>query len=165
MIEPMNEMWPEERKQLAPEDQHQGADLNFRALLLVGAGLVLLIALAIAGGNLLTPEAADVRATRRPLDPERIEEPPDPRITQSHRLQRRQLERRVAERLSSYGWVDRDAGVARIPIQRAVELVLERGLPARMEPDGARVNVPPAGAGPASGREANPVEEGPSDGR
>jgi hypothetical protein len=32
-------------------------------------------------------------------------------------------------RLHSYGWVDRNAGVAHIPIERAMQLLLERGLP------------------------------------
>jgi len=33
--------------------------------------------------------------------------------------------------LNSYGWVDRQNGVVRIPIDRAMRLTLERGLPAR----------------------------------
>jgi hypothetical protein len=33
--------------------------------------------------------------------------------------------------LSSYGWADPNAGTVRIPIQRAKELLLERGLPVR----------------------------------
>jgi len=36
-----------------------------------------------------------------------------------------------AELLHSYGWVDKDAGVARIPIDRAIDLISEQGLPAR----------------------------------
>ncbi|MGH9555726.1 MAG: hypothetical protein ACRD2Y_07875 [Terriglobales bacterium] len=35
--------------------------------------------------------------------------------------------------LSSYGWVDAKAGVARISIDRAMELVAQRGLPVRAE--------------------------------
>jgi hypothetical protein len=35
--------------------------------------------------------------------------------------------------LTSYGWVDQNAGVVRLPIDRAKELLLERGLPARGE--------------------------------
>jgi hypothetical protein len=31
--------------------------------------------------------------------------------------------------LNSYGWVDEKAGVARIPIERAMELTVQRGLP------------------------------------
>jgi hypothetical protein len=33
--------------------------------------------------------------------------------------------------LHNYGWVDKEAGVVRIPIERAIELTLERGLPIR----------------------------------
>jgi hypothetical protein len=35
------------------------------------------------------------------------------------------------EVLSTYGWVDRNGGVVRIPIARAKSLLLERGLPVR----------------------------------
>jgi hypothetical protein len=31
--------------------------------------------------------------------------------------------------LNSCGWVDRNAGIVRIPIDRAMQLILERGLP------------------------------------
>lgn len=33
--------------------------------------------------------------------------------------------------LKSYGWIDRKAGVVRIPVDRAIELLAERGLPLR----------------------------------
>ncbi len=33
--------------------------------------------------------------------------------------------------LNSYGWVDKDAGIARIPIERAIELTAQKGLPYR----------------------------------
>jgi len=33
--------------------------------------------------------------------------------------------------LSTYGWMDRNAGIVRIPIDRAKALLLERGLPVR----------------------------------
>jgi hypothetical protein len=39
---------------------------------------------------------------------------------------------------STYGWLDRDAGVVRLPVERALEIVLEEGLPARKEGDQAR---------------------------
>lgn len=40
---------------------------------------------------------------------------------------------RVAEeaRLRAYGWIDRPAGVIHIPIERAMDLIAERGLPTR----------------------------------
>ena len=33
--------------------------------------------------------------------------------------------------LNSYGWVDRNAGITRIPIERAMDKVLQQGLPVR----------------------------------
>jgi hypothetical protein len=38
----------------------------------------------------------------------------------------RQLREQELQMLDSYGWVDRDNGVARIPIDRAMQLMLER---------------------------------------
>jgi hypothetical protein len=38
---------------------------------------------------------------------------------------------RDKELLSTYGWVDRPAGVVRIPIDRAIDITLERGFPVR----------------------------------
>jgi hypothetical protein len=42
---------------------------------------------------------------------------------------------REKELLTSYGWVDRERGVVRIPIERAKELLVERGLPSARIPD------------------------------
>jgi hypothetical protein len=36
--------------------------------------------------------------------------------------------------LNNYGWVDRSRGIVRVPIDRAMELLLKRGLPTRMNP-------------------------------
>ena len=44
--------------------------------------------------------------------------------------------------LSSYGWMDQNAGTIRMPIDRAKELLMERGLPARS-------SIPAGPAGPA----------------
>ncbi len=50
--------------------------------------------------------------------------------------------------LSSYAWVDREAGVARIPVSRAIDLVAEQGLPA---PAPGPEALPSAPAVPATG--------------
>src|ERR1051326_5575586 len=54
--------------------------------------------------------------------------PPEPRLQVAPKAdldQRRAAER---EHLERYGWVDRDRGIARIPIERAMKLLSERGL-------------------------------------
>jgi hypothetical protein len=35
------------------------------------------------------------------------------------------------EQLSTYGWVDKNNGLVRIPVDRAMDIVLQKGLPAR----------------------------------
>jgi hypothetical protein len=39
------------------------------------------------------------------------------------------------QKLSTYGWVDRSGGVIRIPIDRAMDLTAQRGLPSRPAPE------------------------------
>ena len=41
-----------------------------------------------------------------------------------------------AERLMGYHWVDEDSGIVQIPIERAMSLLAQRGLPARSQPEG-----------------------------
>ncbi|HET9767761.1 MAG TPA: hypothetical protein VFS60_12980 [Thermoanaerobaculia bacterium] len=43
----------------------------------------------------------------------------------------KQVRQQEKERLESYGWVDQTAGVAHIPVERAIEIVAARGLPTR----------------------------------
>jgi hypothetical protein len=35
--------------------------------------------------------------------------------------------------LGSYGWVDEKLGIAHVPVERAMDMLLERGVPARVE--------------------------------
>jgi len=37
------------------------------------------------------------------------------------------------KKLNSYGWIDQKAGIARIPIDRAMQLLAQRGLPTRLQ--------------------------------
>lgn len=80
--------------------------------------------------------------------------PPGPRLEALPLAPRRRLDAEEAERLSSYGWVDRAGGVARIPIDRAIEILLARGLPRT----GTEV-LPPVPA-PTPGRPAAPAPSG-----
>jgi hypothetical protein len=64
-------------------------------------------------------------------DRQTVERPSDPQL-QSNPLEALAAVRASETRiLGTYGWVSREAGVARIPIDRAIDLVLERGLPVR----------------------------------
>jgi hypothetical protein len=62
--------------------------------------------------------------------------------------------------LHSYGWVNESAQTVRLTIDRAKELVIERGLPARPAPAGAAAAEAPAAAPPSD--PAPPAPHAPS---
>jgi hypothetical protein len=53
---------------------------------------------------------------------------PKPRLQVDSQSDLNQMQARDREVLNSYAWIDRDTGVVRIPIERAMDLVAERGL-------------------------------------
>ena len=82
-----------------------------------------------------TPVVAEQRRREAPsADP--AARFPRPRL-QFNAAEENARQRFAEERiLASYGWVDPQAGVARIPIERAMDLLAQRGLPARAEAKG-----------------------------
>jgi len=54
---------------------------------------------------------------------------PLPRLETNEGDELNDLRLQEEKTLNSYGWLDQKAGVAHIPIERAMELVVERGLP------------------------------------
>ena len=53
--------------------------------------------------------------------------PPRPRLQVNPKLDLDQLRTRENAQLNSFGWADRDRQFARIPIERAIELLTEHG--------------------------------------
>jgi hypothetical protein len=110
---------------------HETSDLNVGAVVAAGVGLVLVLALVLVGVTWLEG------GVRGPLGAPGL--PPEPRLEAVPGQQLRDVRASWDALLHSYGWVDRQAGVARIPIERAMDLLAERGLPASPEPgDGTR---------------------------
>ena len=59
---------------------------------------------------------------------------PGPRLQAAPRTDLARLKEAELRRLNGYGWVNREAGIAHIPIARAIEIVASKGLPAGGEP-------------------------------
>src|SRR3977135_1598470 len=57
------------------------------------------------------------------------EAPPAPQLQISPRMDLEQFRAAEEARLNSYGWVDRQNAVVRIPIDRAMDLISQQGLP------------------------------------
>jgi hypothetical protein len=56
---------------------------------------------------------------------------PEPRLEHDERGQLNNVLLQEEKTLNSYGWVDEKTGVVHIPIERAMQLVAQRGLPTR----------------------------------
>jgi hypothetical protein len=76
-------------------------------------------------------EARDAAAQQFPLAAGVEKDPPLPRLQTQPFKDIYQLREGENERLETYGWVDKEGGIVRMPIERAMELVVERAMPAR----------------------------------
>ncbi len=69
---------------------------------------------------------------------------PEPRLEEDERRQLNAVRLEEERRLDSYGWVDEKAGTIHIPIERAMQLVAQQGLPvqpAETPPAGKKLNT------------------------
>jgi hypothetical protein len=116
---------------------HEASDVNIRSILATGAGLIVLGAMVyfvvwLLFGFLNRRESA---ASTSPVYPlavgleDRL--PPEPRLQANPKQDLRDLRESEGALLNSYRWVDKNGGVVRIPIDEAMKLVLQRGLPSR----------------------------------
>jgi hypothetical protein len=74
---------------------------------------------------LVQKAATDTRA----VAPRDIDKFPQPRLEKNERLEITDFRLQEERTLNSYGWVDEKVGVVHIPIERAMQLIVERGLP------------------------------------
>ncbi len=56
---------------------------------------------------------------------------PSPKLEEDERGQLNGIRLAEDQTLYSYGWVDEKSGIVRIPIERAMDLLVQRGLPVR----------------------------------
>jgi hypothetical protein len=115
---------------------HEERDVAPRPIVYSVLGLTALAVLAVGAMLLLLNFLAAYHAARTaapsPLaESYGLKEPPEPRLQTQPVADLDALRARDAALLDSYGWVDRNAGVVRIPVERAIEILAARGLPAR----------------------------------
>jgi hypothetical protein len=109
---------------------YETADVRPRTLIwsVVIFGVVL-FALALASAMMLrlwsTPHTTASGAFSARLEP--TQEAPEPRLQVAPAADLQKLRGVEEARLRQYEWIDRQAGIAAIPIDRAMELLAERG--------------------------------------
>lgn len=133
---------------------YEQSDVQPRGVVIFLIGLAVVIALSMLAMRVLfgVIVARDARRDA-PAAPVALEDaariPPEPRLQTAVRSDLAALRAHEDSVLTRYGWVSREAGVVRIPIDRAIELLAERGLPARGAGEAT------AGGGDAPPRDSN----------
>ncbi|HEX9688679.1 MAG TPA: hypothetical protein VGB47_06390 [Thermoanaerobaculia bacterium] len=123
----------------ASEAGHETSDVSIRPIVRFGIGLGVATALiSVALWGLFRLYDSEERKQDRPLPPmvaaSLARTPPEPRLEPDPLAPRRRIRAREDAVLTTYGWVDRSGGVVRIPIDRAMELLVQRGLPPSKPP-------------------------------
>jgi len=79
---------------------------------------------------LVTNAPADTRNIPRNYPQEAF---PNPKLEEDERGQLNGIRLTEEQTLATYGWIDEKAGTVRIPIERAMDLIAQRGLPVRAQ--------------------------------
>ena len=109
-------------------DAHVGPMVKF-AIWLVVSAVIVHVGLAAMYWLLVRESTERVDTQRYPLavdTPPRL--PAEPRLQQFPRNELYEFRAKEDQQLHSYGWVDKNAGTVRIPIDDAMRLMLERGI-------------------------------------
>lgn len=111
---------------------HEHRDANVRNVAAFGIGLSVLLAgvLLVMAWLFFFLGRNQEFASSPPMATSR-EIPPQPRLQVTPVTDLKQMRAAEDSILNSYAWVDRQEGTVRIPIERAMELLAQRGLPAR----------------------------------
>ena len=112
---------------------HEISDVNIGGLIKFLVGLVVslvIVVLAVAWlFDLLADRAADADPPKSRLANLRDTVPPAPRLQESPAFDMRVMRDEQAAALSQTRWIDQQTKVVQIPVERAMQLIAERGLP------------------------------------
>jgi hypothetical protein len=109
-------------------------ELNIRLLAWATAGLLVVVVIAVIAMWFLGIGIKDRLVAADPPPPAlpeaRLEHrPPAPNLQVDPRQQLLDLRADEEKILTTYGWVDETGGLTRVPIDRAMDLLIEQGLP------------------------------------
>jgi len=126
-------MSTETRPQPKREDGYERRDASVRGLLIFAASLALVLIVVF----ITMKWTFDFLSAKEPLGPpptpfENVRAlPPQPRLQVEPHQDLQGYCRSELNNLNTYGWIDPQNGIVRIPVDVAMEKVLQQGLPAR----------------------------------
>lgn len=108
---------------------YEQSDLKPRTIAIFGLSLTLVVAACLIGAAWMFGFFAARRAEEDvlPSPLARVEVPAGPVLQVNAPSDLARLRTEEDKILSTYGWVDRGAGIVRIPIDQAMQLLVERG--------------------------------------
>lgn len=123
--------------------RREASDVSFSSVMGFGAGLVVsAVVVSVLVWVLFLYFAAQAARRGSTVDrlsqPQGLPVPPRPRLQTDPRGDLLALREAEDRTLTTYGWVDRNAGIVRIPIDQAMKLTVDRGLPTRAAKEPAR---------------------------
>jgi hypothetical protein len=110
---------------------HEANVVTSKFVLMFGAVLatVTVVILLLMGGLLRTFDRREARSDPPPpLLAITRQPPPEPRLQVAPMQDLQAVQASADAMLQAYAWVDRNSGIVRIPIDRAIDLLVERGL-------------------------------------
>jgi hypothetical protein len=116
---------------------YEKRDANAKGIFLCVLGLFVVLVFAdfvvhwIIKGFRNSPPASDYFTGSVRAQQAQAANAPYPRLQISPSIDLKDFREREIAQLNTYGWVNQTAGVVRVPIERAIELVLQKGLPTR----------------------------------
>jgi hypothetical protein len=133
----------------APNGGYERSDIGTRGVLYFLAGLAIagVLAYFVVDGlyHFLDKRSEAEQApinplvTNAPADTRRIPKDypqgafPNPKLEEDERGQLNDIRLQEEQTLSTYDYIDKQAGTVRIPIDRAMDLIAQRGLPVRAQ--------------------------------
>ena len=116
-----------------PVPGHERRDVAVKRLLMFGAGMCAMVIFALVSMWFLFGYYKAQQSTGAPGSSQAQGQklPPEPRLQVTEQADLNQKRKAEDAILTSYGWVDQPKGIVRIPIDRAIELLAQRGLPGR----------------------------------
>jgi hypothetical protein len=123
-----------------PAVGHETRDADIRSLLIFAAALAGIVLMVMFGMARVFHYFGATQSLGPPASPfaEARTLPPQPRLQVEPRIDLAHLRANEEAKLHSYGWVDPNSGVVRIPIERAMDIIAEKGLPVREERGGKK---------------------------
>ncbi|MBI1358157.1 MAG: hypothetical protein GC160_27805 [Acidobacteria bacterium] len=121
-------------QQFTPEHIHEKTDAQVGPLV----AFLIFMGVTVAASFGFTVVLFDFFTQRaqsfdQPVSPLQVkdETAPEPQLQVVPGLDRRLEQEAETERLNGYGWVDENARVVHIPIEKAIDVLLEKGVPVR----------------------------------